>query len=101
MNKTKKIVSSVLAGAMALSMMSISASADTCGHPSAVLRRIGAANVYYTSHFVPVITGSKVEQKECTIIHTIYNRAYICATCGATVSQASTDEDIRHSISHD
>lgn len=100
MNKAKKIVSSVLAGAMALSMVSIGAIAANCTHPSAVLRRTGVATTYTTTHSVPVIVGSTVTQKSCTITHIIYNKSYICASCGSKISDAGTEEVQNHSINH-
>lgn len=103
MNKAKKIVSSVLAGVMALSMMSIGASAadDTCGHYTTVKRRSSLATQYPTSHSISyALSDGTVKKDTCSYSVYIYNCQYVCIACGKMVVSAGTETEEVHNNSH-
>lgn len=101
MNKTKKIVSSVLAGVMALSMVSIGASADTCGHNTTVKRRSSLATNYSTSHPVSyALNNGTVKKDTCSYSVYIYNCQYVCISCGKMVASAGTETEEVHNNNH-
>lgn len=100
MFKAKKIIATITASVMAVSMMSVCVSADGCTHPSLVLRRTGVASTYTTTHTVYETVGSTVNPLTCTVTHLIHKLSYVCASCGSIRYSAGTEETENHSIVH-